>query len=212
MEECELEGFPDTVDGVGYAVDAADFVAVVGWDGGFGDAEAAFDELDDDLGVEVPVPGESAEGDLAEGFDGVGAVAGVEFGKTGADEVVFEEGEDTVAEEFIEGHVAFAGGAWDEHSGAQDHIGGVCFEWGEEVLDDFGGVLAVAVEEDDEVEIAVHGILVATGLVAAVHEVNGVADDGEASAFEVFLDFEADLVGVVLGGVVEDEDFIDFGF
>jgi hypothetical protein len=162
--------------------------------------------------IDAPVPGESAEGDLAECIDGVGAVAGVEFGETGADEVILEEGEDAVADEFVERHSAFAGGAGDEHAGAHDHIGGAIFEGGEEVLHDFGGVLAVAVEEDDDVEVAVHGVLVAAGLVAAVHEVDGIANNGEFGAFEVFLEFEADLVGVVLGGVVEDENLFDFGF
>lgn len=212
VEEGEFEGFPDAMEGVGDAVDAADFGAVVGWDGDFGDTVAGFEELDDDLGIEVPVPGEAAEGNLAEGIDGVGAVTGVEFGEGGADEAVFDEGEDAVADEFVEGHISFSGGAGDEHSGAHDHIGGAVFEGGEEVLHDFGGVLTVAVEEDDEIEVAVHGVLIAAGLVSAVHEVDGVSEDGEFGALEFFLHFEGDGVGIVLGGVVEDEDFVDFGF
>ena len=52
-------------------------------------------------------------------------------------------------------------------------------ERGDQVLDDLRRVLAVAVEQDDDVEAVVDRPAVAALLVAAVAEVAVVADDGE---------------------------------
>lgn len=195
--------------GVGDAVDVTDFVAVVSGDGNFAHAIAAFEEFENDLSVKVPVAGELVEGNAAECADGIGAIAGMEFGEAGADEAILDEGQDFVAEELVERHVAAAGGAFDHHARAHDHLGLAGFERGEEVLHDLGGVLAVAVEEDDNVEASFHGVLIAPALVAAIHEIDGVLEYRKVSAGEFLLQHLADFVGVVLAGVVEDADFLD---
>jgi hypothetical protein len=181
------------------AVDVADFVAVVGGDGDFGDAEAGEVELDDDVGVEVEVVGVALEGDAFEGWDGVEAVAAVEFAQLGAEHDVLVAGEDLVADPFVEGHAAGEGVLFAEHAGAEDGVGFSFDEWGDECGEFFGGVLSVAVDEGDDVEAVVDGVAVAEFLVAAVALVDGVAEGGDAEVPSIDFGLYALGEGLVFG-------------
>ena len=65
------------------------------------------------------------------------------------------------------------------HARAHDHVGLAVLQRREQVLHHLRGVLAVAVEQHDDVEAALHRVLVALALVAAVHQVDGVLEDRE---------------------------------
>ena len=64
---------------VGDSIDAADFISVVSRDRHLVDAIALLEKLENDLSIEMPVAGELIERDVAEGADGIGAIAGVKF-------------------------------------------------------------------------------------------------------------------------------------
>ena len=75
-------------------------------------------------------------------------------------------------------------------------------------------VLAVAVDQRDEIKPVLDGVAVAEFLVAAVTLVFGVAQDGNLEAAVVVMGpdvVEAGVEGVVRRGVVDDEDFDVFG-
>jgi hypothetical protein len=65
-------------------------------------------------------------------------------------------------------------------------------------------------QKDDDVQSLVDGVLVAFSLVATVHQVHGIAVDGEFSIVQFGLALDADLVGLILAGIVEYKDFLDF--
>ena len=72
-----------------------------------------------------------------------------------------------------------------------------------------GRVLAVAVQQHDDVEVVLDGEPVPGLLVAAVAEVRLVADHGDRQVARDLLVAEADQVGAVLAGVVADEHLGD---
>ena len=82
-------------------------------------------------------------------------------------------------------------------------------EGGDEVLDDLGRVLAVAVEQDHDVEVVLDGPLVGRLLVAAVAEVLGPADDRQRKVGLGCWYSVPDRVGAVAAGVVADDDLGD---
>ena len=200
-------GGVDDVHGVADAIDAADFVAVVGRYRNFVDACAGAEKLDDDLGVEVKHVRVEFEGNAAEGGGGVGLVAGVELGERGAEDEILVGGEGFITDPLIEGHAALAGVAGGQHARAQHDVGGAVGERRKEIGQHLGGVLSVAVEEGDVVEALFDGVVVAEFLVAAVALVHGVREDGEFVAVGAeAAEFVREGVGGVAGAVVDDED------
>jgi len=77
------------------------------------------------------------------------------------------------------------------------------------VGEDFGGVLAVAVEKDDDVETALHEVPVAENLVAAVPLVLLVLEDLEFGVGVDLLVAESEGEGLVLAGVVKDDNLFN---
>ena len=120
---------------------------------------------------------------------------------------VLEAGEDLVADVFVERHATPEGAALGHHARAEYGAGLARDERGEQIGELFRGVLAIAMDEGDEVESVVDGVAVAELLVAAVALVEGGAEDGDPEAFDGFLVSEAGGEGVVFRGVVDDEDF-----
>ena len=98
-----------------------------------------------------------------------------------------------------------------EHPRAEHGVGLAALERRHHVGEQLGRVLAVAVEQHDDVEAVVDRPLVAGLLVAAVAEVPRVADDLERQVVGQLLVAERHEVGAVLAGVVADEDFADPG-
>ncbi len=187
--EHRLENVPRVFD----AIDAADLVAVVGGDGQFADAQPGQHELDDDLGVEMEIVGVALERNLFERVDRVEPVAGMELGEVRAEERVLEPGQHFVAEEFVKGHPALARPAPGHHAGTEHGVGFPGDQRGEQFGQALGGILAVAVDQRDEIETVFDGVAVAEFLVAAVTLVFGVAQDGDGEAAAV----------TVAGGVVD---------
>ena len=200
-------GGVDDVQRVAEAIDAADFVAVVGRYRNFVDACAGAEKLDDDLGVEVKDVRVEFEGNAAEGGGGVGLVAGVELGERGAEDEILVGGESFITDPLVERHAALAGVAGGQHARAEDDVGGAVGERRKEIGQHLGGVLSVAVEEGDVVEALFDGVVVAEFLVAAVALVHGVREDGEFVAVGAeAAEFVREGVGGVAGAVVDDED------
>ena len=196
--------------GVFDAVDVTNFVAVVGGNGDFVDAEALVLEFDNDCRVEVEIMGHFGEIDAAEGVQIVGAVARVEFGEVEIERAVFEEGEDLVSGVFVEGHAPLESAAEIlHHAGAEDCVRIASDQGMVHVGQDFGGILAITVKEDDDVETALHEILVAENLIAAVALVFVVFEDLEFGVGVELFVAEREGEGIVLAGVVKDHDLFD---
>ena len=86
---------------VGDAIDAADFIPVVSRNRHLGDAIALLQKFQNDLCIEMPVAGESLQWNVAQRANGIGAIAGMKFGKLRADQAVFHEGEDFIADVLV---------------------------------------------------------------------------------------------------------------
>ena len=209
VEDSEVLGFGqerafDDVPGVFEAVDVADLVAVIGGNGQFFDAQPGTEQLDDDLGVEVEIVGVGGERHLFQGFDGIEAVSGMEFGEVGAEEAVLDSGEDLVAYIFIERHAAAPGLAGHGHAGAEDGVGFAGEQGLEQVGQSLRRILPVAVHEGDDVKAILDGVVKADFLVAAIALVDRVEEDrrGKAAVFR----FASLTEGLVPGGIVDDQD------
>ena len=150
------------------------------------------------------------EVEVAQGLDPVGPVAAVPLAEPGARHRVLEGRQDAVADVLVQRHAALEGPAADHHPRAEHRVGAAVEDRGDDVLDDLGGVLPVAVEQDHDVEAVAHRPGVAGLLVAAVAEVLLVAHDRQREVL-VGPVGEADRVRVVLARVVGEEDVVDGG-
>jgi hypothetical protein len=201
------QGGADAVGGIGQAVHVADFVAVVGGDGDFLDPGLLGEALEQDFGVEMPFVGVVPKRDGLEEMGAVGAVAGVELVQAHAGEAVLQAGQHDVAEELVARHAALERVGLVDHARAQDHVGAVVDERGEHLGEDFGGILAIGMQHDDDIHAAVDGVLEADLLVAAIALVGPVAQHMQLGIGGL----EADglLDGVVGAAVVDDKRFLD---
>jgi len=196
------------VGGVGHALDVADLVPVVGGDRDLGDPHARVVQLDDDLGVEVEAVRVLLERDPLEGVHRVGPVAGVEFAELGTECGVLEPRQDPVAQELVERHAPLAGGPLDHGPGPEDGVRLAPEQGLEQVGHRLGGVLAVPVEHDHDVQPVLDGQVVAGLLVAPVPQVPGLADQGDRELGHLLVS-ETDQVGRVLAVVVGDHHLLD---
>ena len=192
------------------AVDVANFIAVMGWDGNFSDFGPDSEALDENIGVEVKIIGVEVEGYFFKGLDSVGAVASVEFAQVSPEHAVFDSGEHLVAEPFVERHAAGEGVLFAQHAGAEHHIGIFVEDGGEDLGQEFWRVLTVAVKKDDGGEALLDGELIAKFLVAAVAEIFGVFEntDRDGAGEGGLL---ADRESVVGRGIINDDDLAPGG-
>jgi hypothetical protein len=165
-------------------------------------------QAEDDLGVEVEVVGVGREVDVLEGVHPVGPVAAVPLAQVEPGQPVLESGEDLVADELVERHPTLPGGAGTHHPRAEDCVRLAGEQRCHDALDDLRRVLAVAVQQDDDIEAVTDRPLVAGLLVPAVPEVLRVAHHGHRHPGPGLVG-QADRVGVVRAGVVADQDVVD---
>ena len=194
------------VAGIAQAVDVADLVAVVRRDRHLDEAIAGGEQLQQDLGVEVEAVAVGLERDARQRGNRERAVAAVPLAQRHPGHGVLECGQDAVADELVRGHPAAASGATLQHPRPEHDLGVAGDERGDHRGEQFGRVLAVAVEEHDDVQALLDRPPVAVLLVAPVAEVARLADDGERQIGAPPLVAAADVLGVVLGVVVADED------
>ena len=191
--------------GVLQAVDVGDLVAVVGRDRDLDDALAGLDQLQDDLGVEVEAVAVALEGQPSQRLDRVRPVARVPLGQPDAGHGVLDRGQDAVADELVQRHAATARRAGVEHAGAEHGVGLAGEQRGDHLGEQLGGVLAVAVQQHDDVEVRVDRGAVAPLLVAAVAKVLLVAGHLDGQIGIELLVADGDQVRLVLAVVVADD-------
>ena len=108
------------------------------------------------------------ETNRAERVDLVGAVARVEFGEVAAEHAVFDRRQDLIANPFVERHPAPECSTAVDHPRRDERVGLVLPERVHDLGQVLRGVLTVAVEEDDVVEVLLDRVEVAELLVPAV--------------------------------------------
>ncbi len=109
---------------------------------------------------------------------------------------VLEGGEHLVAHPFVERHAAVERVLLVDHARTEDGVGVLFDERLEEDGQLFRRVLAVAVDEGDDVEALLDGVAVAELLVAAVALVHRIAQDGDLEIAEAVLALEAGAKGL----------------
>ncbi len=138
--------------------------------------------------------------------DRVGPVPGVPLGQLDSRHGVLDRGEDPVADVLVHRHAAAPRAALDHHPGTEHGIGVVREQRRDHVGQQLGGVLPVAVQQHDDVEVLLDRRAVAPLLVAAVAEVLVVADHLQGHLRPQLLVAHRDEVGLVLAVVVTDDD------
>ena len=202
--EAELEGgFEDSeaVDAGAAEVDGGGLFEVLGGAGDFADAEAEVSGLGEHLVVEDEVVGEVEEGKALEDGAAPATVAGVVLGDFLREQDVFSQGEEAVGEVFVDGHAADEG-SLAKDAGIEHVVELVVGDHGGHGGDEARSVLVVGVEHDDDVGSTGEGDGVAGFLVAAVATVFLVLDGDES-------EFAGESGGVVLAGVVGEDDVVD---
>ena len=197
----------DDVAGVGEPVDMTDLVAVVGRDRHLEDALLRLPELDDDLGVEVEPGRVPLKRDVGQGIDAIGAIAAVPLAEIETRQMILDGGENAVADELVDRHPSGTRRTFGQHPRPEHGVGVAGLERCDEILDHLRRVLPVAVQQDDDVESALNRPAVPMLLVAAVPEVDGMADHRQRDVAGGLIG-NGLLKGVVGAGVVADEHMI----
>src|SRR5215831_10091702 len=96
------------IESVGHPVNVAYLVAVIRGDGPLGDPQSRFMKLDEYLSIEMPLIGIQQKGNLLERLTTVQPVAGMKLGEFHSDNMIFEPGEDLVADKLVQRHAARA--------------------------------------------------------------------------------------------------------
>ncbi len=76
----------------------------------------------------------------------------MELGQVGAENLVFECGEDAVARVLVQRHAALASVAGNHHPRAHDAVRAAVHEWCDDVGQALGRVLPVAMKHHDDVQ------------------------------------------------------------
>ena len=186
----------------------ADLVAVIGRDRQFENALPAIDQLDNDFRVEVKIIGVEREGQGGQGIHPIDPVAGVEFRQRGPEQAVLAGGQDPVADEFIGRHAAGAGGALGHHARPEHRIGFPRRGRSDQVRQAFRCILAVAMDQRDDVKALPDGEIEPDLLVAAIALVDRIVEhmDREAAVARGAV-AHGRPEGVIMGLVVDDQDF-----
>ncbi len=93
-----------------------------------------------------------------------------------------------------------------DHPRSVHRVGGAVDDGPRQLLAELGRVLAVAVHQDGDVRSVLRGPAIGRLLVAAVAEVDVLADDLQRDARVAFGPFLDQVTGVVAAGVIGDED------
>ena len=115
-------------------------------------------EPDDYLRVEIEAVGVLLERHVPERLDAVGTVSGRKLAQVGSECGILEGRENAVADELVERHAALASRSLDDHPRVENGVALAVFERRDDLGQRFGGVLPIAVEEDDDVEAVIDRI------------------------------------------------------
>ena len=167
MQPCPHHRFTN-IEGVLQSVDVTDFVAVKGWNRQLENAEFFQNQLNDNLGVEVKSPAIAFERQLRERVGGIQAIAGVKLRQVRLQHPVLESGQDLVADPFVVRHPARSRRFLVDHARTEDGIGFVPNQRSKQLRQFFRRILAVAVQEGDDIESVIDGVAITELLVTAV--------------------------------------------
>jgi hypothetical protein len=168
------------------------------------DAEAEVDRLHQQLGVEREVERVAQERHLEQQLARERPVARVHLGEVRAEREVLRGGQAAVGDHLPPRHPARSRPARGEEARAEDEVGVARHDRLDELGDDPGLVLAVGVQHDHHVGVALQRLEVARLLVAPVAHVVRVPED-----VEVLGQPARDLDRVVGGLVVDEDDLVD---
>ena len=144
------------------------------------------------------------ERDLGEGRRRIEPVAGMKFRERGPQHPILEGGKDLVADPLVERHPAAARRFLIDHARAENGIGFLCNERRDQLRQFFRSVLAVAVNEGNDVEPVIDRVAVPEFLVSAVALVHRRPQNGDLKSGISLLITEPVPEGVVLGRIVYD--------
>ena len=146
------QGLAQDVLPVLHTLHVALFVTVMGWNVELLDPRPDIHGLKQDLGVEVEIVGVDLERHLAQEVGRVGPESRVVLGEMQTGQVVLDDRQDAIAGHLVERHSAGAGAAQIAHAGSQNHVRARALPDLDELREQLGRVLAIAVQEDGEVE------------------------------------------------------------
>src|SRR5437588_7947084 len=119
-------------------------------------------------------------------------LGGIEAGDT-----VLEFGQDAIAHQLVQRHPPFTRSSFFQHSRAEDRVGFLAFEWRHDVGEHLRGILTVAVQQHDDVEVVRDGPLIPGLLVTAVAEVARMTYHFERQGRLQLLISETDKMGCI---------------
>ena len=202
-------GVTDDVLRVSETVHMGDLFAVVGRDRHLDDAKPGRLELEDDLGVEVEAVRVRLERDLPQRIRAVRPVPGVPLAELHTREGVLDPGEDAVAEILVSRHATAARSTWGEHPRPKHRVAHAVLERLDDLRQHLGCVLAVTVEENNDVDVVIDRPPATRFLVASIAQVLLVSHDSQGQVSLELLVPETDEIRGVITGVITDEYMVD---
>ena len=163
--------------GIGKPVHPADLIAIECRDRQFADALLGTQQLHDDFRIEVKAVGIEVEGNPPQRVRAVEAITGMEFAQPRAEQPVLQKGQHAIAGEFVERHAALARAAAGQHARSHHRVGAAIQQRLQQGGQQFRRVLAVAMDQGDDVESMLQGVLVADLLIAAIALVAAVDEN-----------------------------------
>ena len=165
------------------------------------DVEAEVGCLHEQLGIKAEVERVSQEGHGQEQLATVGAVARVQVGQLGLEHAVLDTGQGAVGESLVEGHAGLLRRPGDHHARAEYQVGLSRTDRLDQLGDQLRLVLAVGVQHDDDLRVALERLEIAGLLVAAVTDVVRMPDDAHSEPAR-------DLERLIGGAVVDEDDLV----
>ena len=206
MQPCPHHRFTN-IEGVLQSVDVTDFVAVKGWNRQLENAEFFQNQLNDNLGVEVKGPAIAFERQLRERVGGIQAVAGVKLRQVRLQHPVLKSGQDLVADPFVVRHPARSRRFLVDHARTEDGIGFVPNQRSKQLRQFFRRILAVAVQEGDDIESVIDGVAITELLVTAVTLVLRRPEHGDLERRTLMLKAQPFDESIVRRRIIDNQHF-----
>jgi hypothetical protein len=162
-------------------------------------------QRDDDLHIEIePVRG-GGQVEFGQGVHVVGSVTRMKLRQSRPQGPVLQRGQYPVPEIFVQRHPAVSGSARLHHPRSEHGIAFATDQRLDHRRDQLGRILAVPVQEHDDIEVMFDGEPISGLLIAAVTEIPGVPDHRDRQIVGERPVAQTDEICSVVAGVVADE-------